>query len=48
MEPWQWMEKDKGSQDDEELRPKLIFKERNPRLTPTESCASDDMEEDPH
>ena len=26
--------------------PKLILKERNPWLTPTESCASDDTEEE--
>ena len=37
--------KTKGSQDDEELLPKLILKERNPWLTPIGSCAVDEREE---
>ena len=43
---WQWKEQDELSKDDEEPPPKLILKERNLWLTPTESCASDETEEE--
>ena len=43
---WQWEEQDDPSEDDEELPPKLILEERNPWLTPTESCVSDETEEE--
>ena len=33
-------------EDDEHLPPKLILKDRNPCLTPTESCVSDESEEE--
>ena len=45
-DPWQGEEPDELSEDDEEPPPKLILKERNPWLTPTESCASDETEEE--
>ena len=45
VEPWQRKGQEKSSQD-EDLLPKLILKERNPWLTPTENCASDETEEE--
>ena len=45
-EPWLWKERDEGAEGDEELFQKLILKARNPWLTPTESCTSDETEEE--
>ena len=44
--PWQWDEKDKGTEEDEQFFFIHILKERKPWLTPTESCASDETEEE--
>ena len=49
LEPWSW----EGTREDEEVFQRLtlaqnlleeVLKERNPWLTPTESCASDETE----
>ena len=45
-EPWQWKEQDNLPEDVKELPLKLTLKQRNPWLTPTESCASDEPEEE--
>ena len=44
--PWQWKGQDDQSEDDEgQATSKLILTERNPWLTPTESCATEQEEE---
>ena len=40
-----WTEKGEGTGEDEESSQRTNLKERNPWLTPTESCASDETEE---